>query len=218
MEQVRLMITRGDLQPGDKLPSERELAETLGVSRTSVREGLTALGALGILDIRPGEGTFIRRSNDSETFEPLTVLLEVERNPEAQLMEVRRILETESAALAARRATPDDLEKIESALQVMKNADSVKGAVEADLRFHYTIAEATKNTVLLRIMNTVADLMHNNYRQNRETLYAELTERVLNEHESILQAIKDKNPDEAWARMLEHINNIESGINSSLPL
>lgn len=218
MEQIRRMMTRGDLQPGDRLPSERELAETLSVSRTSVREALTALGALGILDVRPGEGTFIRRRNDSETFEPLTVLLAVERNPEFQLMEVRRILETEAAALAAKRATPADLEKIEKALQVMKDADSVKGAVEADLRFHYTIAEATKNSVLLRIMNTVADLMHNNFRQDREALYVKLTEQVLGEHEAIVKAIKDKNPDEAWARMLEHINNIESGINESLPL
>jgi GntR family transcriptional repressor for pyruvate dehydrogenase complex len=218
MEQIRQMITRGDLQPGDKLPSERELAETLGVSRTSVREALTALGALGILDVRPGEGTFIKRSSDTQTFEPLTLLLAVERNPEAQLMEVRRILETESAALAAQRATADDVTKIELALQVMKNADSVQEAVEADLRFHYAIAEATKNPVLLRIMNTVADLMHNNFRQDREALYSRLTQKVLNEHEAIINAIKEKNPEQAWVQMLEHINNIQSGINSaSLP-
>ncbi len=212
MEQIRRMITQGDLQPGDKLPAERELAETLGVSRTSVREALTALGALGLIEVRSGEGTFIRRSNDLETFEPLSVLLAVERNPGVQLMEVRRILETECAALAAKRATPADLEKIEAAFQTMKNADSIQAAVEADLRFHYTIAEATKNTVLLRIMNTVADLMHKDFRQDREALYAKLTGQVLDEHEAILQAIKNKNPDEAWARMLEHINNIEAGI------
>lgn len=218
MEQIRRMIAGGDLQPGDRLPSERDLSETLGVSRTSVREALTALEALGIIDIKPGEGTFIRRSNDTETFEPLTVLLAVERNPEAQLMEVRRILETEAAALAAKRATPADLDKIEAAFMVMKNADSIKGAVEADLRFHYTIAEAANNKVLLRIMNTVADLMHNDFRQDREALYAKFTTQVLDEHAAILKAIKEKNPDQAWARMLEHINNIESGINSaSLP-
>ena len=88
MEQIRQMIAQGDLKPGDKLPSERELADTLGVSRTSVREALTALGALGIIDVKSGEGTFIRRSNDSETFEPLGLLLAIERNPEVQLMEV----------------------------------------------------------------------------------------------------------------------------------
>lgn len=212
MEQIRQMIAQGDLQPGDRLPSERELADTLGVSRTSVREALTALAALGIIEVRSGEGTFIRRSNDSATFESLGVLLAIERNPEVQLMEVRRILETEAAALAAKRATPEDLEKIAAALEVMKTADSIRDAVDADLRFHFTIAEATNNTVLLRIMNTVADLMHTTSRQNRENLYARSKDRVLAEHEAILKAIQNKNPDQAWAHMLEHINNIEAGI------
>ena len=90
------MITRGELQPGDRLPAERDMAESLGVSRASVREALTALETVGILDIRPGEGTFVRRTSDSETFESLTLLLSVERTPEVQMMEVRRILETQS--------------------------------------------------------------------------------------------------------------------------
>ena len=220
MGQLKDMITSGDLKPGDKLPAERDMAESLKVSRASVREALTALETVGILDIRPGEGTFVRRTSDSETFEPLALLLAVEQNPEAQMMEVRRILETESAALAATRATPADLQKIEASLLVMKTADSVPEAVEADLRFHYAIAEATKNTVLLRIMNTVADLMHHTFRQDRENLYAnpELGPRIISEHEAIMRAIQDRQPEEAWSRMLEHINNIETHINSPSPL
>jgi GntR family transcriptional repressor for pyruvate dehydrogenase complex len=131
------------------------------------------------------------------------------------MMEVRRILETECAALAAVRATPEDLQKIETSLLVMKNAKSVQEAVEADLRFHFAIAEATKNTVLLRIMNTVSDLMHHTFRQARENLYANpsLGSRIVSEHEAINKVIQERKPDEAWAKMLEHINNIESGIN-----
>ena len=75
----------------------------------------------------------------------------------------------------------------------MKNADTVRGAVDADLRFHFTIAEATNNTVLLRIMNTVADLMHTTSRHNRENLYAKSKGRILSEHEAILTAIRNKN-------------------------
>jgi len=220
VEQIRGMITRGDLKPGDKLPAERDMAESLGVSRASVREALTALETVGILDIRPGEGTFVKRTSDSETFESLTLLLSVEQTPEVQMMEVRRILETESAALAAKRGTTADLQKIEDSLLVMKTADSISEAVDADVRFHFAIAEATKNSVLLRIMNTVADLMHQTFRQDRESLYSnpQLGARVLREHEAILEAIQARNPDEAWAKMLEHINNIESSIGSaSLP-
>jgi GntR family transcriptional repressor for pyruvate dehydrogenase complex len=220
VEQLKGMISRGDLQPGNKLPAERDMAESLGVSRASVREALTALETMGILDIRPGEGTFVKRTSDSKTFEPLTLLLGFERNPEAQMMEVRRILETESAALAAVRSTTEDLQKIEASLLVMKTAKSVQEAVEADLRFHYSIAEATKNTVLLRIMNTVSDLMHHTFRQAREDLYANpnLGPRIISEHDAINKAIQERKPDEAWAKMLEHINNIESGIKSASPL
>jgi len=220
VEQIRGMITSGELKPGDKLPPERDMAEFLGVSRASVREALTALETVGILDIRPGEGTFVKRTSDSETFESLTLLLSVEQTPEVQMMEVRRILETESAALAAKRATFADLQKIQASLLVMKSAESISDAVDADVRFHFAIAEATKNSVLLRIMNTVADLMHHTFRQDRENLYAnpELGARVLIEHEAILKAIQDQNPDEAWAKMLEHINNIESSIGSASPL
>ena len=218
VEQIKIMLTRGDLHPGDRLPSERDLSEALGVSRASVREALTALETMGILDIRPGEGTFVRRTSDAETFESLTLLLAMERTPEAHLMEVRRILETEAAALAAQRATSEDLEKIAANLEIMKNADSIQAAVEADVRFHFAIAEATKNSVLLRIMNTVADLMHQTFRQQRENLYADLGPRVLSEHEAIINAIQSRNPDQAWARMLEHINNIEAALNSASPL
>ncbi|MCX5779394.1 MAG: FadR/GntR family transcriptional regulator [Firmicutes bacterium] len=218
VEQIKQLLTRGDLRPGDRLPAERDLAESLGVSRASVREALTALETMGILDIRPGEGTFIRHTSNAETFESLTLLLTMERTPEAHLMEVRRILETEAAALAAQRATSEDLEKIAASLMVMKNADSIQTAVEADVRFHYAIAEATKNTVLLRIMNTVADLMHQTFRQEREKLYAELGPRVLSEHEAIIAAIQSRNPEEAWAKMLEHIDRIEAAINRSSPL
>lgn len=218
VEQIKQMLTRGDLRPGDRLPAERDLAESLGVSRASVREALTALETMGILDIRPGEGTFIRHTSNAETFESLTLLLAMERTPEAHLMEVRRILETEAAALAAQRATSEDLVKIAASLMVMKNADSIQAAVEADVRFHYAIAEATKNTVLLRIMNTVADLMHHTFRQEREKLYADLGPRVLSEHEAIIVAIQSRNPEEAWAKMLEHIDHIEAAINRASPL
>ncbi|MEA1960091.1 MAG: FadR/GntR family transcriptional regulator [Bacillota bacterium] len=172
MEQLKEMIKRGELKPGNKLPSERDMAESLGVSRASVREALTALEAIGILDIRPGEGTFVRQTNDQETFEPLALVLAVEQNPGAQMMEVRRVLESESAALAAERASQEDLNKIDKSLKKMKASSTVQEAVAADLRFHFAIAEATKNTILLRIMNTVADLMHSSFRSDRENLYA----------------------------------------------
>lgn len=214
VEQLKDMITRGELKPGEKLPAERDMAESLGVSRASVREALTALEAIGILDIRPGDGTFVRQTNISETFAPLALVLAVERNPGKQLMEVRRVLETESAALAAVRATEENLTKIEESLAKMKAAESIPLAVEYDLKFHFAIAEATQNTILLRIMNTVADLMHITFRANREKLYAipDKSSQVIAEHDAIYHAIRERKPEKARQYMLEHINNIECGI------
>lgn len=220
VEQIKSMLTRGDLHPGDRLPAERDLADSMGVSRASVREALTALETMGILDIRPGEGTFVKQTSEAEIFAPLSLLLAMERNPDAQLMEVRRILETESAALAAERATRTDLEKIRASLEVMKAAASIQVAVEADVRFHFSIAEATHNTVLLRIMNTIGDLMHHNSRQTRENIYADPVQGplVINEHEAIIQAIEAEDAGAARQKMLEHINNIQARLNfASVP-
>ena len=108
VEQLRELISTGTFNPGDKLPSERDMAQMLGVSRASVREAVVALQAMGVLDVKPGEGTFVSASMNSEMIEPLALVLSVERNPLAQLMEVRRILEAEAAALAAQRATEQD--------------------------------------------------------------------------------------------------------------
>ncbi|MGI5920925.1 MAG: FadR/GntR family transcriptional regulator [Syntrophomonadaceae bacterium] len=211
MEQLKDMISRGELRHGQKLPSERELAESLGVSRASVREALTALEAIGILDIRPGEGTFIRETSVSPTFAPLTMILEMEQNPISQLMEVRRVLETEIAALAVQRATDEDLAKIEMNLKRMKSAKTISEAVEAGLWFHYAIAEATHNSILLRMMNTIADLMHNNYRNQREELFAENGPEVIAEHEAIYRAIRDRDIETAKLRILQHIDSFEGG-------
>jgi len=200
------------LKQGQKLPPERELAESLGVSRASVREALTALEAIGILDIRPGEGTFVRETSVSATFAPLAMVLEMEQNSMSQLMEVRRVLETEIAALAVQRATEEDLQNIEVNLNRMKSANTVSEAVEADLRFHFAIAEATHNSILLRIMNTVADLMHNTFRIRREELFADKGREIISEHEAIYRAIRDRDIDSAKLRMLQHIHNIQAGI------
>jgi len=212
VEQLKEMISNGELKPGQKLPSERDMAESLGVSRASVREALTALEAIGILDIRPGEGTFVRETSVSATFAPLAMVLEMEQNPGGQLMEVRRVLETEMAALAAQRATEEDLKNIKTNLNHMKTAQTISQSVEADLRFHFTIAEATHNTILLRIMNTVADLMHNAFRVQREELFADKGTEIICEHEAIYNAIRDRNSEAAKSKMLQHIDNIQAGI------
>ena len=215
VEQLRELISTGTFNPGDKLPSERDMAQMLGVSRASVREAVVALQAMGVLDVKPGEGTFVSASMNSEMIEPLALVLSVERNPLAQLMEVRRILEAEAAALAAQRATEQDRLKMVEVLNDMKaTAERHEQGVEFDLFFHFSIAYATKNTLLLIIIKTLDNMMHQTFLVDRTEMYSnpKTAERILNEHQVILDAILAGDPAAAREGMLQHLKHVESGL------
>ena len=215
VEQLRELISTGTFNPGDKLPSERDMAQMLGVSRASVREAVVALQAMGVLDVKPGEGTFVSASMNSEMIEPLALVLSVERNPLAQLMEVRRILEAEAAALAAQRATEQDRLKMVEVLNNMKaTAERHEQGVEFDLFFHFAIAEATKNPLLRRIIKTLDNMMHQTFLVDRTEMYSnpKTAERILNEHQVILDAILAGDPAAAREGMLQHLKHVESGL------
>ncbi len=112
IEQIKTMIISGNLQKGDKLPSERELVDQLKVSRTSIREALRALEIVGLIKCKQGEGNFIRDNFDNSLFEPLSLVFMLERSNKEDIIEVRRIIEVEAAALAAKRITKDQLKKV----------------------------------------------------------------------------------------------------------
>lgn len=215
VEQIKEMITAGTFKPGDRLPSERDMAELLGVSRASVREALTALQAMGVLEVRPGEGTFVASMHEQETIEPLALVLEVEKNPLAQLMEVRRILEGEAAALAASRAKEFHKQKL---IQVMENmrasAEKNDQGVKFDLLFHYAIAEATENPLLARIIKTLDNMMHQRFLADREEMYSRegTKKRILGEHQIILEAILNGDSKKARQGMLNHLAHVEKGL------
>ncbi|MGH2395301.1 MAG: FadR/GntR family transcriptional regulator, partial [Candidatus Limnocylindria bacterium] len=110
VRQIKTMIAEGRLKSGDQLPPERDLASKFVVSRTSVREALRALESLGFVEIRPGEGTFVRQVSVEELIEPLALVLAAQREAIGDLFEARRLLEPAIAGLAARRATPDEVQ------------------------------------------------------------------------------------------------------------
>lgn len=120
VEQIKELFAQGDLKPGDKLLSEREFAERLQVSRASVREALSALEAMGLIEIKPGEGTFIRQMGVSSIIEPLALLLLMEKDQVFELFELRKILEVEAAGLAALRATSEDVERMFEVIKKME--------------------------------------------------------------------------------------------------
>lgn len=215
VEQIKKLIVDGKLQPGDKLLSERELSDKLNVSRASVREAFSALEMMGIITIRPGEGSFVRQVSYEGMLEPLSFILQVEIDDIMQLLEVRKILEVETAALAAMRATPEDLDDIQRSLASMVE-EVRKGEIGdvADSLFHFAIAKAANNPILIKVMNTISDLMSNTFRSSRQKLFlVENMPTVLyNSHCGVYEAIASRNPNLARIRMREHLTMVEEAM------
>jgi GntR family transcriptional repressor for pyruvate dehydrogenase complex len=206
-DQLRELIFRGDYQPGQKIMTERELAEALNVSRNSVREAINKLVTLRFLEQRQGQGTFVR-SIDEAVQIPLATVMETQDATLIDLLEMRMGIECTAASLAAQRITADELKAIEEALADMKQ-DILAGGLgtEGDLAFHMAIAAATKNPLQIYIMKNVSNFLHVGIRENLLHLYqeAENIENILKQHTAILEAIRGRDPDAAYKAMKSHI-------------
>lgn len=212
VEQIKQLIIEGKLQPGDKLLSERELSDKLNVSRASIREAFSALEMMGIIKIKPGEGSFVNQVSYQGMLEPLTFIMQVEPNDILQLLEARKILESEAAALAAERATNEDIAAIYDAMKIMQKEVSDGGLGDiGDIKFHYAIARAAHNTVLNQLMKTIADLMTDTFKATRQKLLIMpgIVDTIADEHVEIYNSIINRNPQVARQKMFQHLAMIE---------
>jgi GntR family transcriptional repressor for pyruvate dehydrogenase complex len=214
IEQVRDLITSGRLKPGDRLPAERELAQILSVSRSAVREAIRALESLGIVEARAGEGTFVATPPEGQERDPFIAILSRAWSTQRKLFEVRQVIEPDLAALAARRATAEHIEKLRSILNEQEaEIRNGQSGGKQDTMFHYATAEATGNEVLVQIMDSLMDLLS----KTREASLQHDERRVqsLKQHQAILRAIEERKPLAAERRMREHIHAIERLVFSS---
>ncbi|NFM79394.1 FadR family transcriptional regulator [Clostridium botulinum] len=207
IEQIKTMIISGNLQKGDKLPSERELVDQLKVSRTSIREALRALEIVGLIKCKQGEGNFIRDNFDNSLFEPLSLVFMLERSNKEDIIEVRRIIEVEAAALAAKRITKDQLKKLEYIIYEFKNSEDEKILVNLDKNFHYEIAQASNNFILLNIINSCSALIDSLIKNARYKIMknVENKKELVDQHEKIYLALKEKDSELASKLMKEHL-------------
>lgn len=215
IEQVKGLIAQGALSPGDKLMSERELADQLKVGRSAVREAFRALEAMGIIEIKQGEGTFVREISSQSLAEVLAMACMLDKETPRELLELRKILEVESAGLASLRHTAEELERMENTLKRME-MDLASGDLgeEADWLFHYSVAEATHNSLIIRLMDTIGDTMRRVLKKAREELYRTpgTPQRLFEEHCGIFNAIKEGKDKEARRAMYEHLDRVEKGM------
>jgi len=209
VRQVKGMIAEGRLKSGDQLPPERDLAEKFVVSRTSVREALRALESLGLVEIRPGEGTFVREVSVEALIEPLALVMLSQREALGELFEARRLLEPALAALAARRATPEEVHEMERILEAQaKEVAAGRTGLEQDAEFHAAIGAAAHNRAITRIAHAVMDLLRQSREESLNT--PGRPGRSHDDHRRLLTAIRSR--DEAAARqaMVEHLDAVEA--------
>jgi GntR family transcriptional repressor for pyruvate dehydrogenase complex len=206
-EKVRRLIQEGGLRPGDRLPSERDLARQLGVARTSVREGLRSLEIVGTIEIIPGKGTFLRGDASGPFASAIRSWLVRNEDSIVELIELREAIESQAARLAAERATREDLRSVQEALAQMRDATAegdVDRFVEADRSFHDAVARATRNDLVRRALASIAGETLS-FRRATTSLGRRVMERTIAEHEVILEAITQTDPGAAARAMRAHI-------------
>lgn len=213
VEQIKALIAKGELKPGDRLPSERELADMLGVSRPSVRESIMVLEAMGFLEARQGGGTYVRALTEASIFNPLAKLVE-NKEPELlrALAEVRMGLESWSAYLAARRATEQDLAEMRRLYAVMeKQAASGGWSPEVDAQFHYAITSASHNSLQMHVLDSIHSLFHATIQVALMEFYQQEghIQLLLTHHREIMEAIATHDPELARQKMMVHLEMVE---------
>jgi GntR family transcriptional repressor for pyruvate dehydrogenase complex len=202
----RLILKK--LQPGDKLPSERELAETLGVSRGSIRDAIRSLELLGLVEPRQGAGTIVREITADALVNPLANMLVRQREHVAELLDFRKMLEPPLAGRAAMHASPDEISEMEEILR-RQEAKLSKGevAIGEDSDFHYSVALASGNGVVLKLLDVLMDLLRET--RERSLQVAGRPQKSLAGHKRILAAIKRGDAEAAKAAMRRHIEDVE---------
>ncbi|MTI40109.1 FadR/GntR family transcriptional regulator [Fulvivirga lutimaris] len=208
IQQIKELISSGQLKPGDRLPSERQLSEKFGIGRTSVRDALRKLEFYGILKTLPQSGTVVAGFGINALEGLITDVLKLEGTDFHSLVETRVLLETNSAKFAAQRRTEDDIVSISNALDSYEKAvKSGKPAVEEDLLFHLTIAEASKNAVLKSLMLIVTPDILTYFKEN-DVCSGNKPLSALEDHHIILDHIINKDSKEAELSMRKHLNDI----------
>jgi len=197
------------LQPGDMLPAERELVRTFGVSRSSIRDAIRSLEAIGLLEPKQGVGTVVRDPSAAALVAPVASVVLQRRKAIHELLDVRNIIEPALAGRAALHAAPEQISEME---QILKRQQEKVGAgelaIEEDSAFHYEIAKAADNSVMLKLVRVLMDSL----RETRErTLQAEgRSEKSLAGHRRIFAALKRGDATAAEAAMRRHLSEIET--------
>ena len=206
-KQIERLILK-KLNPGDKLPSERELAEMLGVSRSSIRDAIRGLELMGLVEPRQGAGTIVRATSADSLLNPFANALKHRREMVSELLDFRKMLEPPLAARAATHASNDELSEMDEILQRQESKQALgDAAVAEDAEFHYSIALASGNSVVLKVLDILMDLLRDT--RERSLQVEGRPQKSLAGHRRILAAIKRHDAEAAKSAMRRHIEDVE---------
>jgi GntR family transcriptional repressor for pyruvate dehydrogenase complex len=218
VKQIQHAIRDGQIAPGERLPTERELADQFGVSRSVVREAIKVLGTMGLVESRQGSGSYVQNSTIKTISRAFVLSVSPDAESVEKLFEFRQVLETEAARLAAIRATPEQIQAIEETLARMnqrENLDAWHLFAEVDTPFHILISEACGNPYLQVAIASVRDMQQDIVRIFSER--AGSVEEAMKHHHQIVEAIRHRAPDDAAASMANHIQYTASVVQRHIP-
>ncbi|MBC3804680.1 GntR family transcriptional regulator [Acetobacterium fimetarium] len=212
LEQIKENIIDGNLKSGDRLPSERQWAEQLGVSRATIREAIRALEMIGLVKCQQGEGNFIAADYEDTLTQPLTIMFWLSKAKISQIQELRRALETESAKLAAKHMTPERYERIEKICQSIETETDESIRAELDKQFHYEIAMASENIMIKNVLLSSASLIEALIKDIRIAILDDPLRGPLidQQHQNVLLALKNNDPLKAAMAMSQHMDLIDA--------
>lgn len=205
-EQLKEQIFNNEWRSGEKIPSENDLAASFGVSRITVRQALQKLMALGLIETRLGEGSFIKEAVPGINMNPLIPMAYLNENPLMELLEYRKVLEGNVAELATQKASQEEVAKLEEAYLLMEQVkDDLQMFSKMDLNFHLLLANMTKNSLIIQTFHIFNDVLNRAFTQivskrgNSAGIYY---------HQLLLEAVKSRNSREAKRIMDEHMQDL----------
>ncbi|HXW14071.1 MAG TPA: FadR/GntR family transcriptional regulator [Terriglobia bacterium] len=202
----RLILKK--LKPGDKLPSERELSDMLGVSRSSIRDAIRSLELVGMVEPRQGAGTIVKEVTADAVVNPLANALKRKEELVSELLDFRRMLEPPLAARAAAHATADDTSEMEEILDRQEEKlHRGESTISEDTEFHYAVALASGNSVVLKVLDIIMDMLRDS--RERSLQVEGRPQKSLTGHRRILAAIKRHDAEAARDAMRRHIEDVE---------
>lgn len=217
IRQIELLILRGILRPGERLPSERDLADQLGVSRPSLREAVASLQQRGLLEARAGSGIFVAGIVGAAFSDALVELFASHDEAVFDYISFRRDMEGMAAERAARQGSDTDLAVVDTIFRKMEAAHTKRNPAEEaqlDAEFHLAIIEASHNVIMLHMMRAMFQMLREGVFYNRAVMFKQRTTRdmLLEQHRSIHRALMARDADGARQAVIEHLNYVEASL------